>query len=124
MEGGAAQAKQLSWFCVAPLSIVYSPGHIFVVLRQSPVEITSPSPSPRHRAAEIHPLLCRLARSKRRGRHRDEHVLNTEVSYVRYSIVRAQRSLTTSTALTNASAYGLRGYVYTLSSPIAMHLHG
>ena len=36
--------------------------------------------------------------------------------------VRSRRRLTTSTALLNASPFGLRGYVYTLSPLVAMHL--
>ena len=38
--------------------------------------------------------------------------------------VGSRRSSTTSTTLLNASAYGLRGYVDTLSPLVAMHLHG
>ena len=100
------------------------PGHIFIVLRRSPAEIASPSMSPRRRAAGAHSLLHHFARSRRRGCHRAKRVLNAEVPYVRYSIGWSARSSTTSTALTNASAYGLRGYVDILSPLVAMHLHG
>ena len=48
-----------------PPSIVYSLGHIFVVLRRSPAEITSPSPSPRRRAIGTHLLPRRLTGSRR-----------------------------------------------------------
>ena len=85
-EGAPSTPQTIAKPCVAPPSTVYTPGHIFVVLRRSSAEITSPSPSPGRRAAGTHPLPCRLAGSRRRGRHRAERVLNTEVSYVRYSI--------------------------------------
>ena len=56
------------------------------MLRRSPAEIASPPPSPRRRDAGTHPLLRRLAGSRRRGRHQAERVLNAEVPYVLYSI--------------------------------------
>ena len=56
----------------APPSTVYASGHIHVVLRRSPAQITSPSPSPRRRADETPPR--HFARSRVRGRHRDERV--------------------------------------------------
>ena len=85
-EAGATHNHDnLLAMCDAP-STVYTLGHIFVVLRRSPAEIASPSPSPRRRAAGTHPPRRRLAGSRRRGRHRAERVLNAEVPYVRHSI--------------------------------------
>ena len=48
-------------------------------------------------------------------------MLNTEVSYVRHLDRLDREDVTTSTALLNASAFGLRGYVDTLSPLVAMH---
>ena len=105
-----------------PPSTVTHLGHIIVVLRRSPAPVTSSSPSPRRRADET------LPRSQLdqefEGRYRAERVQITEVPCVRYLIVSfgSQRRSTTSTALLNASAFDLRGYVDTLSPLVAMHL--
>ena len=50
-----------------PPPIVYASGHNFIVLRRSPAEITSPSPSPRRRADGTHLLPQHLTGSRRRG---------------------------------------------------------
>ena len=85
-EGGATRIDDNCLaVCGAP-STVYTPGHIFIVLRRSPAEIASPSPSPRRRDAGTHPLPRCLAGSRRHRRHQAERVLDVEVSYVRYSI--------------------------------------
>ena len=60
---------------------------VFVVLRQSPAEIVLHQH--RHHAIVLPELIyyfAHLAGSRRRGRHRPECVLNTEVPYVRYLI--------------------------------------
>ena len=50
-EGGTLKTHQLfSLPCVVTPSTIYSSGHSIVVLRRSPGRITSPSPSPYHRA--------------------------------------------------------------------------
>ena len=53
-----------------------------VVLRRSPVPVTSSSPSPRHHADGTLPRP--QLDQELKGRHRVERVLNTEVPYVRY----------------------------------------
>ena len=65
-----------------PPSIVYHLGHIVVVLRRSPVPVTSSSPSPRRHADGTLPRP--QLDQELEGRHRVERVLNTEVSYVQY----------------------------------------
>ena len=58
------------------------------------------------------------------GRHRAERVLNSEVPYVRY-LDRSDREDVRlhQPRCHNASAFGLRGYVDTLSPLVAMHHH-
>ena len=56
------------------------------MLRRSPAEITSPSPSPRCRADETLPQ--HSAGSEFEGRHRAERMLNSDMPYVRYLIGR------------------------------------
>ena len=67
--------------CGAP-STNFHLGRIVVVLRRSPVRITSSTPSPRHRADGT--LLDPLLDEEFEGHHRAERVLNTEMSYIRY----------------------------------------
>jgi hypothetical protein len=55
-RGRRAHPRQLPSRVRRPPSTVYTPDHIFVVLRRSPEKITSPSPSPRHRADGTHLL--------------------------------------------------------------------
>jgi hypothetical protein len=86
IEGLPNNGRNFLDFTKLTPSTVYTLGHIFVVLGRSPVEIASPSPPPRRRAAGTHPLPCRLAGSRRRGCHRAECVLNAKVSYIRCSI--------------------------------------
>ena len=107
-------------------STVHTLGHIFVVLRRSPAEIASPSPSPCRRAAGTHPLPRRLAGSRRRGCHQAERVLNAEVPSIRYFIGLDRdwivTSTTTSTACYTLPLNSLRRYVDTLSPLVAMLL--
>ena len=58
------------------------------------------------------------------GRHRAEHVLNSEVPYVLY-LDRLDRENVRlhQPRCANASAFGLQGYVDTLSPLVAMHHH-
>ena len=58
------------------------------------------------------------------GRHRVERVQNSEVPYVRY-LDRSDREDVRLHQLrcSNASAFGLRGYVDTLSPLVDMHHH-
>ena len=96
--------------------------HIVAVLRRSHASVATSSPSPCRRADGTLPQIS--AGSKFEGRHRAERVLNSEVSYIRYS----DRSDREDVRLhqprcANASALGLRGYVDTLSSLVAMHHH-
>ena len=58
------------------------------------------------------------------GRHRAERVLNSEVPYVWY-LDRSDREDVRLHQLccANASVFGLRGYVDTLSPLVAMHHH-
>ena len=57
------------------------------------------------------------------GRHRAERVLNAEVPYVRYwGLVDREDVRLHQLRCANASAFGLRGYVDTLSPLVAMHL--
>ena len=65
-----------------PPSTVTHLSYIVVVLRQSPVPVTSSSPSPRHRADETLPRPQLYQELE--GRHQAKRVLNTEVPYVRY----------------------------------------
>ena len=102
-----------------PPSIVTHLDHIVVVLRQRPAPVTSSSLSTRADETLPRPQLVQ----ELEGRHRVERVLNTEVSYVRVlGSVGPRRRSTTSTTLLSASAFGLRGYVDTLSPLISMHL--
>ena len=116
MGGGATHNHDnLLAVCDAP-STVYTIGHIFVVLRRILAEIASPSPSPRRRAAGTHPLPSRLAGSGRR--RTSPRWTCAERGGVVHSVLDQldhEESLTTSTALWNASAYGLRGHIDTLS---------
>ena len=64
--------------CGAPSTVTHL-GHIVVVLRQSPVPVTSSSPSPRRRADGTLPRP--QLDQEIEGRHRAERVLNTEVPY-------------------------------------------
>ena len=66
-EGGPSTQQTIAYLSAAPSSIVYSLGHIFVVLRRSLAEITSPSPSPHRHADGTQLLPRRLAGSRRRG---------------------------------------------------------
>ena len=65
-----------------PRSIGISSDHIVVVLRRSPVRITSSTPLTRQRADGTLPRP--QLDQELEGRHRAERVLNTEVPYVRY----------------------------------------
>ena len=70
-----------------PVSSSLSSVIVFVVLRRSPAEIVLHQH--RHHAVVLPELIyyfAPLAGSRRRGRHRAERVLNTEVPYVRYLI--------------------------------------
>ena len=67
---------------MVPPSIVTHLGHIIVVLRRSPVPVTSSSPSPRRHADGTLPRP--QLDQELKGRHRAERVLNMEVPYVRY----------------------------------------
>ena len=58
------------------------------------------------------------------GRHRAERVLNAELLYVWYLFGWSAKKFDYMNHVINASAYGLRVYVYTLSPLVAMHLHG
>ena len=80
------------------------------------------SSSPRRRADGTHPR--HPAGSESRDRHRAKHVLNSEVSYVR-CLDRSDREDVRlhQPRCANASTYGLRGYVDTLSPLVAMHHH-
>ena len=69
--------------CGAP-SIVFDPDHIIVVLRRSPVPVTSSSQSPGHHADETLPQP--QLDQEFEGRHRAESVHIAEVSCVRYLI--------------------------------------
>ena len=104
-----------------PPSTDFHLGHIVVVLRQSPSSVTSSSPSSRCRADKTlpqPPLDLEFV-----GHHRVERVLNAEVPYVRCldRLDREDVRLHQPREL-NASAFGLRGYVDTLSPLVAMHL--
>ena len=81
----------------------------------------------RHHAVVLPELIyyfAPLAGSKRRGRHRAERVLNAEVPYVRYSgPVDREDVRLHQPRCHNTSAFGLRGYVDTLSPLVAMHHH-
>ena len=65
-----------------PPSTIQHLGHIVVVLRRSPVPVTSSSPSPRRRADGTLPRP--QLDQELEGRHRAERVLNAEVPYIRY----------------------------------------
>ena len=98
-----------------PATIIHL-DHIVVVLRRSPALVEHHQSSSRRRADGTLPQSS--AGSEFVGRHRAEHVLNSEVSYVRYldrldrEDVRLHQPRSH-----NASAYGLRGYMdYTLPS--------
>ena len=73
-----------------PPSTIIHLGHIVAVLRRSPASVASSSPSSRRRADET--LLRSFAGSELAGRHRVEHVLNSEVPYVRYLIGRIMKT--------------------------------
>ena len=79
-EGAPRTHKFLLTVCCAPLAATHL-GHIVVVLRRSPMSVTSSSPSPRRRADGTVPR-PQLGQEIE-GRHRAEHVLNSEVPYVR-----------------------------------------
>ena len=58
------------------------------------------------------------------GRHRAERVLNSEVPCARYLIGRIVKTYDhINRVVLNASAFGLRGYVDSLSPLVAMHHH-
>ena len=98
---------------------------VFVVLRRSPAKIVLHQH--RHHAVVLPELIyyfARLAGSRRRGHHRAERVLNAEVPYVRYLIGTDREDVRLhQPRCANAYAFGLRGYVDTLSPLIAMHHH-
>ena len=78
--------------------------------------------SPRRRANGTLPQDS--AGSEFEGRHRAERVLNSEVPCVRYLIGRIMKTYDyINRVVLNASAFGLRGYVDTLSPIVSMHHH-
>ena len=104
-----------------PPSTVTHLGHIVVVLRRSPAPVTSSSPSARRRVDGTLPRP--QLDQELEGRHRAERVQIAEVLCGQYlDQLDSRRRSTTSTALLNASAFGLRGYVDTLSPLVAMLL--
>ena len=107
--------------CGAPSTIIHL-GHIVAVLRRSPTSVASSSPSSRCHADGTLPRSS--AGSEFVGRYRAERVLNSEVSCVRY-LDRSDREDVRlhQPRCANASAFGVRGYVDTLSPLVAMHHH-
>ena len=103
-----------------PPSTVYSSGHIVAVLRRSPVQITSPSPSPCHRADKTLPQP--QLDQQYEGRHQAERVQIAEVSCVWYLIGWIAKTFDYINRVTIRFAFGLRGYVDRLSSLVAMLL--
>ena len=95
-------------------------GHIIVVLRRSPASVTSSSPSTRRRADKTLPRP--QLELEFEGRHRAERVQITEVPCVRYLIGWIVKTFDYINRVINASAFGLRGYVDTLSPLVAMLL--
>ena len=93
--------------------------HIVAVLRRSPASVASSSRRP-----DDETLRRSSAGSELAGRHRVERVLNSEVPCVRY-LDRSDREdiRLHQPRYANASAFGLRGYVDTLSPLVAMHHH-
>ena len=84
--------------------------------------VTSSSLSPRRRADETLPQ--HFAGLELEGRHRVERVQNSEVPYVRYLDLSDREDIRLhQPRCANASAFGLRGYVDSLSLLIAMHDH-
>ena len=106
--------------CGAPSTVTHL-GYSIVVLRRSPAPVTSSSSSPCRRAKRTLPRP--QLDQEFEGRHRAERVQIPEgaVRSVLGSVGSRRRS-TTSTALLNASAFSLRGYVDTLSPLVAMLL--
>ena len=105
-----------------PPSIVTHLDHIAVVLRRSPAPITSSSPLPRSRAEGTLPRP--QLDQEHEGHHRAECVQELGgvlVSVLDWSGREDERLHQPRCA--NASAFGLRGYVDTLSPLVAMHHH-
>ena len=105
--------------CGAP-STEFHLGHIVVVLRRSPPSVTSSSPSSRRRADETLPRPP--LDQENEGRHRAERVQIAEVPCVWYLIGWIAKMFDYINRVTYASAFGLRGYVDTLSPLVAMLL--
>ena len=109
---------------MVPPSTDFHLGHIVVVLRRSPAPVTSLTSSPCRRANGTLPR--HFAGSESRDRHRAERVLELGGAIV--SVL--DRSGREDVRLhqprcANASAFGLRGYVDTLSPLVPMdHLDG
>ena len=102
---------------MVPPSTVTHLGHIVVVLRRSPTPITSSPPSSRRRADETLPRPQLDQEIKRRHRAERGGVVHSVLGSVG-----SRRCSTTSTTFLNTFAFGLRGYVDTLSPLISMHL--
>ena len=104
-----------------PPSTIIHLGHIVPVLRRSPASVTSSTSSSCRRADETLPQ--HSAGSEFEGRHRAELV--QELGGTVRSVL--DQSYHEDVGLhqprcANASAFGLRGYVDTLSPLVAMHL--
>ena len=107
--------------CGAPSTIVHL-DHIVVVLRRSPASVATSSSSPRRRADGTLPQSS--AGLEFEGRHRAERVQEfggAVLSVLDWSDCEDVRLHQSRCA--NASAFGLRGYVDTLSPFVAMHHH-
>ena len=114
-EGGTPNKHKLTVVlavCGAPSTDFYL-GHIIVVLRRSPASVTSSSLSTCRRDDAILPRP--QLDPEFEGRHRAEHVQIVEVPCVRYLIGWIAKTFDYIKRVLNASAFGLRGYVDTLS---------